>query len=445
MVLVRRRYYTWLFKAYIKKWKKTIFSSIFVGACVFFLSLLVLNYYVFPIFNNSVVKIGYAGSYTLTTLPPAVLENVSYGLTAVQPNSEVIPAAASSWKISKNGRVYTFVLRDNLKLSNGKKFTAEDIPYKFKDVEKKIIGTNKIQFTLKNAYAPFLSVASSPIIIKNYGLHEYHIAKIEENSGFIKSLTLTNRNSTKKKIFYFYPTADALTTAFMLGEISKMENVLPEAAPEKNFSAWENVNVYKNTDYTQLVGIFFNTSDNVLSNKKIRQALTYVLPKTFPEGERTFSFIQPNSIYYTKSPNEGILDLALSRSLLSASEVKNPTITLKTPDELKPIALLIANEWKKIGVKTDIVTTNDLPTTYQALLYTMRLPHDPDMYTIWHSGQVNNITHYKNVRIDKLLEDGRQVTDKDKRIQIYADVQKYLLDDAPAAFLYFPYSYTVSR
>ncbi len=445
MVLVRRRYYIWLFKAYIKKWKKTIFSSIFVGACAFFLSLLILNYYVFPIFNNSVVKIGYAGSYTLSTLPSEILENVSYGLTAIEPNSEVVPAAASSWEISKNGRVYTFVLRDNLKLSNGKKFMAEDVPYKFKDVEKKIIGTNKIQFTLKNAYAPFLSVASSPIIIKNYGLNEYHIAKIEENSGFIKSLTLTNKNSTKKKIFYFYPTADALTTAFMLGEVSKMENVLPDAAPEKNFSTWKNVNVLKNTDYTQLVGIFFNTSDNILSNKKIRQALTYVLPKTFPEGERTFSFIQPNSIYYTKSPNEGILDLALSKSLLSASEVKNPTITLKTPDELKPIALLIASEWKKIGVKTDIVTTNDLPTTYQALLYAMRLPHDPDMYTIWHSGQVNNITHYKNVRIDKLLEDGRQTTDKDKRIQIYADVQKYLLDDAPAAFLYFPYSYTVSR
>ena len=445
MVLVRRRYYIWLFKAYIKKWKKTIFSSIFVGACVFFIFLLVLNYYIFPIFNNSVVKIGYAGSYTLTTLPHAVLENVSYGLTSVNPNSEVVPAAASSWEISKNGRVYTFTLRDNLKLSNGKKFLASDVPYKFKDVEKKIIGNNKIQFTLKSAYAPFLSIASSPIIIKNYGFNEYHIAKIEENSGFIKSLTLTNKNNTKKKIFYFYPTADALTTAFMLGEVSKMEDVLPETAPEKNFSKWKNVNVHKSTDYTQLVGIFFNTSDSILSNKKVRQALTYVLPKNFPEGERTFSFIQPNSIYYTKSPNEGILDLALSRSLLSAAEVKDPTITLKTPEELKPIALLIANAWKKLGVKTDIVTTNDLPTTYQALLYTMRLPYDPDMYTIWHSGQVNNITHYKNVRIDKLLEDGRQATDENKRIQIYADVQKYLLDDAPAAFLYFPYSYTVSR
>jgi peptide/nickel transport system substrate-binding protein len=231
----------------------------------------------------------------------------------------------------------------------------------------------------------------------------------------------------------------------MLGEVSKMENVLPDTNPEKNFSAWGNVEVQKSTDYTQLIGIFFNTSDNILSNKKVRQALTYVLPKTFPEGERTFSFIQPNSIYYTESPNEGILDLALSRSLLSASEIKNPTITLKTPDELRSIALAVAKEWKKIGVKTDIITTNDLPTTYQALLYTMRLPYDPDMYTIWHSGQVNNITHYKNVRIDKLLEDGRQATDENKRIQIYADVQKYLLDDAPAAFLYFPYSYTVSR
>ena len=70
---------------------------------------------------------------------------------------------------------------------------------------------------------------------------------------------------------------------------------------------------------------------------------------------------------------------------------------------------------------------------------------DPDQYTLWHSGQMNNITNYKNLRIDKLLEDGRQTVDIQSRIKIYADFQKYLLDDAPATFLYFPDIYTVTR
>lgn len=445
MVLVRRRYYLWLFKAYVKKWKKTIFSSILLGGVAFFFLFLLLNYYVFPIFNNSIEKIGYAGSYTLATLPSEILEDVSYGLTKVSKDAEILPAAAASWDISQNGKVYTFTLQKDLKLSNGKAFHTKDIPYKFKDVKIQVVDQNQIRFTLKTPYAPFLSVVSAPIIVKNYGFNNYHITRVDESSGFIKSLTLASNSSKKKKIFIFYPTPDALSTAFMLGEVNSMRHLVSEFSPEKNFSSWKNVKIVKDVDYTSLVSIFFSTVDQTLSSKKIRQALVYALPASFPEGERTFSFIDPHSIYYSKSPNEGVLDVALSKSLLKASNVTNLTITLETPDDLVPVAGRVAQAWKKIGVKTKIVTTNDLPTTYQALLYTIKVPKDPDVYTIWHSGQVNNITKYKNVRIDKLLEDGRQIQEKEKRMQLYADVQKYLLDDAPAAFLYFPYTHTVTR
>ena len=73
------------------------------------------------------------------------------------------------------------------------------------------------------------------------------------------------------------------------------------------------------------------------------------------------------------------------------------------------------------------------------------LPHDPDQYALWHSGQTNNISKYKSMRIDKLLEDGRSITDAEKRVNIYSDFQKYLIDDSPATFVYFPYVYTLSR
>jgi peptide/nickel transport system substrate-binding protein len=66
---------------------------------------------------------------------------------------------------------------------------------------------------------------------------------------------------------------------------------------------------------------------------------------------------------------------------------------------------------------------------------------------LWHSSQIqiNNISKNKNVRIDKLLEDGRKTNDLEERKKIYADFQKYLLEDPPAAFLYFPYEFTVAR
>ena len=73
------------------------------------------------------------------------------------------------------------------------------------------------------------------------------------------------------------------------------------------------------------------------------------------------------------------------------------------------------------------------------------LSKDPDQYPLWHSGEQTNITKYKNLRIDKLLEDGRKNVDFNTRITIYNDFQKYLIEDTPASFLYFPYEYELIR
>ena len=51
----------------------------------------------------------------------------------------------------------------------------------------------------------------------------------------------------------------------------------------------------------------------------------------------------------------------------------------------------------------------------------------------------------KNVRIDKLLEDGRKYINPTDRKKEYLDFQKIMADELPAAFLYYPYGYTVSR
>jgi peptide/nickel transport system substrate-binding protein len=101
--------------------------------------------------------------------------------------------------------------------------------------------------------------------------------------------------------------------------------------------------------------------------------------------------------------------------------------------------------WKKIGMQVRIEEVDSLPSDFQMYLGDFTLPRDPDQYTVWHSNQVNNITKFKNLRIDKLLEDGRQTTDFQTRQKIYFDFQKYLLDEQPASFLFFPYVYEITR
>ena len=48
---------------------------------------------------------------------------------------------------------------------------------------------------------------------------------------------------------------------------------------------------------------------------------------------------------------------------------------------------------------------------------------------------VGDTSHYKNAEVDKLLAEGRVVTDQAKRIEIYKKAQKIILDEAPWIFV----------
>lgn len=443
-MVLRKRYYYWLLKAYFKKWGKIIFASVVLGGVIFLLLFLLITYFFLPSVSDDIERIGMTGSFTSANLPEEVLQDVSYGLTVVTEDQEVKKAAAASWKISDNGKKYTFTLKKGQMLSNGEELTSQIIPYRFKDVTINAPDLYTVEFTLKDPFAPFLSVVSRPILIRNTGLGEYKITKINQESGFVKSVSLQKRSENRKKIYYFYPTQEALKTAFQLGEIDVALG-LPKRLQPSDFKNWKQTEISQETDYSRLVSLFFNTSNEDMGNKRLRQALLYALPETFEEGERTYSYIPPTSMYYAKSPNEGIHDLELSSSLLDASASAGLMLEISTPEELLSVAEKVKEAWKKIGVETTIRQITNIPDNYQVLLFTMNLPKDPDMYTLWHTGQPENLSHFSNVRIDKLLEDGRVTVNREERQAIYADVQKYLIDDSPSAFLYFPFEYTLRR
>jgi peptide/nickel transport system substrate-binding protein len=48
---------------------------------------------------------------------------------------------------------------------------------------------------------------------------------------------------------------------------------------------------------------------------------------------------------------------------------------------------------------------------------------------------VGDTSHYKNPEVDKLLLEGRQISDHAKRVAIYEKAQKLILDDAPWIFV----------
>ncbi|MEK7570811.1 MAG: ABC transporter substrate-binding protein [Patescibacteria group bacterium] len=448
---VNRRLLFWVIKAYIRKSWRSILISFLLGLTFFFVLLYGFRYFHSLLPVSKKVSIGIVGAYTQDNLPPIVMERLSRGLTKVAADGSISPDIASSWKISDNGKAYTFYLKPDLTFTNGKRVDAASINYNFADVAIEKPDKRTIVFKLKDAYAPFLITVSKPIFSSGFtGVSDYTVENIKLNGNFVQSITLVSTKNRFDTIRYqFYPSEEALKMAFLLGEISQAVGLTNTKVKDTDFTSFHNTQVKQETDYTHLVTLFFNTTDETLSDKKLRLALTYAMPQTFATGEKAFLPYSPKSIFYHKALPKREQDIVHAKELLGIEADTKPekkyTLTIATLKKHTDTAKAIAASWKQLGVETKVEEVEGIPSKFQIFLGDFSIPRDPDQYTLWHSDQMNNITQYKNLRIDKLLEDGRKVVDLETRKKLYTDFQKYLMDDSPAWFLYFPTEYQLTK
>lgn len=452
MAIVKKRLIIWLLRAYIKRWGKIIILYFFLGLVIFFMLLVGFTYLApkFPFGRNEVI--GVYGNYRIDTLPDSILKNLGEGLTVIDDHGTIHPGMASSWAIENGGKTYVFRLKPHLVYNDGSVVTSSSINLHYKDVTVSYPDTDTIVFKLQNPYTPFLVTVSKPIFKKDFvGVGNYVVSTSKINGSFVESITLHSHGLPSTVISYeFYPTQESLKIAFALGEISQISGIDDISFKNTSFKKFPNTQVERQVNYNELVTLFYNTNDKILNDKKVRTALAYALPNTFINGLRAQSPLSPLSWAY--QPNdEYVQDFYHAKLLLQAAgfdtKVKIPTLEIDSLPRFKATAQEIASVWKKIGVSTKIVLVDRAPgnANYQIFLGNFIEPKDPDQYTLWHSDQSNNITNYKNLRIDKLLEDGRRTVEQDKRVTLYANFQKYLIEDQPASFLYFPYTYSITR
>jgi peptide/nickel transport system substrate-binding protein len=447
MIIFRRRLIFWLIKAYIKKSGKIILLSFLLGLIIFFAFIFSSRYLakVFPVYKKT--SVGVVGAFRQDNLPAIITNKFSRGLTKIEADGSIKPDLASKWEVKDNGKIYIFYLKKNEFFSDGKNITSDRIVYNFSDVAIERPEKYKIIFKLKDPYAPFLVTVSRGVFEKGFiGVGNYRIEDLKLNGSFVQSLTMVSvKNRFDTIRFQFYPSEETLKLAFLLGEVSEISGLTNPSYSDTSFAKNPNTKVTKTADYARLVTLFYNTTDSTLSDNKVRIGLSYALPDNFPNGRKSYLPYSPESIYYNHNVIEREQDYEHAKLLLDSSASGSGTLKIKTLKRYKETADAIAKSWKNVGIKTSIEEVDGLPDDFQIFLGDFNLPRDPDQYSLWHSGQVNNITRYKNLRIDKLLEDGRKTVDTEKRKEIYMDFQKFLMEDMPASFLYFPYEYDVIR
>ncbi|MCX6705087.1 MAG: ABC transporter substrate-binding protein, partial [Candidatus Woesebacteria bacterium] len=267
--MVNPRYLLRLLSAFFIRFKALIFLSIGFGVAIFFIIRFIMPFLASP----NVQKIGISGRFTPSTLPSSILTKIGNGLTKLDATGNVEPDVASSWETPDQGKTWIFTLKDGINWQDGKKVTSTSINYQFSDVTVERPDAKTIVFKLQNPYSAFPTVVSRPTFKSGLlGTGEWEVKRITLSGIYVDGLTIENRVG-QKIIYKFYPTDERAVLGFELGEIDTLSDILNPTP----LDTWNKVELTKNINTGEYVAIFFNTQDKLLSDKNLRQALSYGL------------------------------------------------------------------------------------------------------------------------------------------------------------------------
>ncbi len=445
------RYYYWLALEFIKKHLRIILLS-FLLSFIVIISFISFSPYIETFLFSKKNIVGIVGEYDFNNLPDEVISKISNGLLFINEKGEFVPALASTWEVSDKGKEYRFHLRDGLIWSDGKKFRAYDIVYQFKDITTKVLDDKTIYFKLAKPLPVFPTYLKKPItkypLVGVAGL--YKVDNMITKYGNITEVSLSpNKNDTPILQYKFFRTESELINAYKRGEINEMKITKKSLADV--FKTWKNSVVTKTVDYTRLLTLFFNFNNEFLKQKEIRQTLLLAVERSkFEEfGELALGPIAPNSWAYNGNLKTPIFDRTAAEKTFKkeTGATSSAQLNFYTYYDYLNYAEQITNDLKASGLDINLkLLSSERPDNFDLFLAFWNVPADPDQYFFWHSTQTQgNLGSYKNVKIDKLLEDGRNTNSLAEREKIYLEYQRVIVDDPPADFLYFPYVYTIKR
>lgn len=439
----RIRFFFRLSFAFFKKRIGLIILGIFAGVLGYLLISKVIKYLPSP---RKTEKIGISGKYTIEDIPEEILNKISFGLTEILDDGKVVTKLCDRWDISTDEKIYSFFFGNKKYFwHDGTEFNVNDINYNFRDAKILHIDSYLVKILLSEPFSPLLSVLSQPIFKNGLnGLGDYRVGKIESSGQILKTIYLKPKSELKSLpnvIYKFYVNESYLKTAFKLGEINKINEI-------SSIVGLENINnlfIKTIQPADRYIALFFNSKKDPFVEKNFRQAIAYSLNKSGAK-KRAFSPINPSSFVFNPGVKKYEKDISKTKLLLSKIKIEPDRIySIYTFPSLEGEAKSIQEDLAKIGLKCEVKFSSFPPADYDMFLAVEKIPSDPDQYQYWHTDQKRNISNFSNPRIDKLLEDGRKVFDPDERKKIYFDFQRFLVEESPAVFLYFPIYYSVEK
>ncbi|MGV2886395.1 ABC transporter substrate-binding protein [Paenibacillus taichungensis] len=270
--------------------------------------------------------------------------------------------------------------------------------------------------------------------------------------------------------------------ATRIGSVQSKQVLAAETVPPQNIAALKN-DPNQQLLQANTVGLpytlFFNLRKAPWDDVKVRQAVQSAVDvesivKTLYLGnyERAWSALSPGILGYNASLEGSINpDINKANQLLDEQgwikgadgirEKDGKKLTLHYVDgspnreKRNDIAAIIQQQLKQVGIAVEVEITKDVATViYQNWDYDLygnsQVNSDPNaLYAFYHTsaeGERPTLSGLSDPKIDKLLEQGAVETDQDKRVDIYNQIQQYLIEQAVILPIYvFPYTVAASK
>ena len=418
------------------------------------------------------------------TTTMSILSNVYEPLVRMGADNEPVAALAKDWDISKDGKEYTFYLRDDATFHDGTPITAADVVYTMDQtvaspytgpyvnfIEKtEAVDDYTVKITLQYAYAPFLALCSVYSEVIPNGCYENADLDMSKNPNGSGPYKFVEWAQGDKIVFEAYEgyyggqaaiknltfkvISDSTTAALALesGEVHMNLNV--GTADVESFRSKDGITLLEEPG-TAFYYVVLNTSNEKLADENVRKAINMVINKqnlidgaNDGFGTATNTFIAEGLPGYRADFNPHPYDVEAAKELMANSAYPDGfEISLTVPESRSTHGQLLKADLAQIGIDLtiDIVESGTLWDTVENMDHEMTIigwsyvVMDPDVgyYSLYKKDDLSgNYTAWGNEETDALLLKGRTSTDAEERDQIYAELEEKFQGAAPYVPLY---------
>lgn len=434
-----------------------------------------------------------------------ILVNVHSGILSIGASGEILPGIAKSWYVEDDNLTWIFNLRKGAKFHNGAEVTAEDVKYSYErllspDVKSpnnwyleqiegsqdftarrtrevsgiKILDRYRIALKLSSPYSGFLlNLAQFSCSI---------ICKIEAVKGAIVgcgAYIIENKNNEGclLKAFKDYyagtPYVDKVSIKFNEGKADdefkagKYDVVLVDSKESReklrDFSSRIKMRSILGSYY-----VGFNLESNSLAAKDldIRRALNHAVNK-----KRIIDEILGGMAVEAKGPippdmipSDNLTGFDYNPSIAKdilrkkgAASIKLKVISREGSEDtlFNRITKFVVEDLKAVGIECAIEKVSldkylNPETIKKCDLFVSRWIADTGdsdnfLQPLFNPATITNFTRYDNSEVTQMMNDAKGIINPVKRMDIYKDIQRKVVNDIPWIFLYHPQMGHIAR